>query len=1431
MYQSSCLLTITTVCLFSAVIIITTCGQEVYMIKSPSSVCTNGSEKCLTLSEFAANISQYNATVTVILDSGTHVLTEDLIISSVVSFNLTSNSSYAEIMCENNSSLYFNDSQAICITKVNFSGCGGNLVDDVSNFVLEDVRFEGNDGNATALELRQSVAQIIDCVFSFNTRGAMIRIYLEGSVLPLPINSSIIFYAWVGSALTVIDTNITIKNSQFEYNRAELGGAVFLRNSRATIDETIFVKNQRTREGFSFGCHLEHSLCVDTQVTAGGALFQQDSHVSITNCKFRENSAAAGGAIFAIDGQLTVSNGSKFYENTALSYDGGAIHAWHTAIEIVESQFDGNVVKYLDGGAIYCFACSVVLYKSQFFSNAATSEGGGLYLTHSNILINGSEFINNTAYDQGGVLHIYLGRVTLIDSLIENNRARTGAAMNAIMCDVYSDGFLEIANNSEADINTSVHLIDSTLLVRGNFSFFNNSGSMMVFNSNITFDGLIVFKNNHQQEGANIRTSFQQLGGAISLFQSTVLFSEMCVFEDNIAENGGAIHSSQSKLFMKGNVIFVNNRASEHGGSMYLHQSELNCENKNVLTIRDSIAVERGGGMHAISTGIKAVASSNITFLNNLAKSGGALSLETNANLYVQKYSIFQPQSTFHFVGNTASYGGAIYVNDDTYSVACVNSDTECFFQVFALYHGQLLYSVEMLSGSFHFQQNRAHVRGSSLFGGLLNRCTTSSFVGVNNNYQGVRYFNTVSGDNSTSTSISSRPVKVCQCISDHVTCTQVNPFINVKKGQAFTVPLVAVDQIGQPVDATIQSSLTFNESGLAEGQLKRTILGECTKLTFNVISSQDSEELVLYASDGPCKEAASSVLRVKIKFRPCSCPIGFQPSGNSLVNCTCECHSDIGLYVSKCDIESQSFTRHPQSKVWISSILQENITDYLIYPNCPYDYCKLNEQVVMNLNRLDGAYAQCAFNRSLLLCGSCKSGLSLSLGSSRCLSCPRYWPMLFVVITLTAALAGIALVALLLSLNLTVAVGTLNGLIFYANIISANKSILLSFSELNFVTIIISWLNLDIGIDTCYFKGMDAYVKTWLQLAFPAYVLLLVAAVIIVSSMSSKFSNLIGKRDPVATLATLILLSYATILENTFRALTPGKLVYPNGTIEIIWLPDATIKHLSGIHIPLFITAVFILIIGLAYTVLLFSWQWLLLLPKWKIFKWIRNQRLQTFVETYSIPYTPKHRYWTGLLLLARAALCLIAATNVSNDPQLKLTSIIFIIGGIIFLKSLIGYRLYKDSFVDITETIFYFNILAFATLVWYAINKENKTHNSAIAYCSVIVALIQLVLIIIYHLNEHTTLLSRVHKTTVYQKLLKTIKSFSNLQQDTATCTAPPVDANDDDIHRFNELMDVIDGPVSPNDYQSPQSDTARSDQSTEPTCSIVAMSSSDL
>ena len=264
-----------------------------------------------------------------------------------------------------------------------------------------------------------------------------------------------------------------------------------------------------------------------------------------------------------------------------------------------------------------------------------------------------------------------------------------------------------------------------------------------------------------------------------------------------------------------------------------------------------------------------------------------------------------------------------------------------------------------------------------------------------------------------------------------------------------------------------------------------------------------------------------------------------------------------------------------------------------------------------------------------------------------------------------------------------------------------------------------------------------------------------------------------------------------------------------------MLWLPDATVKYLFIKHIPLFIAAVLILLVGLVYTALLFSWQWLLYLPRWRIFKWSRNPKIQTFIETYHKSYTPKHRYWTGLLLIIRVILYLVAATNVSNDPTIALTAINFTVCCIISLKQFFGSRLYRKWPVDVLETFFYLNILSFMTFTWYSLDSPASSREAA-AYTSVIITFIALLLIILYHIYTYTSVFSKIHKTKLGGMINRLSTDIDPKPNSERHWSPPP----DDDIHRFNELLDVIDHPVNTYDYEVP----VKQQEPVKPTQSVV-------
>ena len=85
---------------------------------------------------------------------------------------------------------------------------------------------------------------------------------------------------------------------------------------------------------------------------------------------------------------------------------------------------------------------------------------------------------------------------------------------------------------------------------------------------------------------------------------------------------------------------------------------------------------------------------------------------------------------------------------------------------------------------------------------------------------------------------------------------------------------------------------------------------------------------------------------------------------------------------------------------------------------------------------------------------------------------------------------------------------GTLSGLIFYANVVQGNWQIFFPPGETNILTIFIAWLNLDLGIEMCFYDGLDVFVYTWFQYLFPFYVWVLVGLIIFLCRHSTTISE-----------------------------------------------------------------------------------------------------------------------------------------------------------------------------------------------------------------------------------------------------------------------------------------------------------------------------------
>lgn len=258
----------------------------------------------------------------------------------------------------------------------------------------------------------------------------------------------------------------------------------------------------------------------------------------------------------------------------------------------------------------------------------------------------------------------------------------------------------------------------------------------------------------------------------------------------------------------------------------------------------------------------------------------------------------------------------------------------------------------------------------------------------------------------------------------------------------------------------------------------------------------------------------------------------------------------------------------------------------------------------------------------------------------------------------------------------------------------------------------------------------MDTYWKALLQLAFPIYLIFLVFMIVLLSQLSDRFARLLGRKNPVATLGTMILLSYTKLLQIVLLVGTPAfaSITYPDGSIARPWLPEASIKYFSGKHIILFVIGVVILLFGIAYTILLTFWQCFV--------KWIKNPRLCNFVEQYQAPYAPKHRYWTGMLLLVRVTLyIIISLVNVTNDPAINLLAIGLAMT-LLIIHAQRSNPIYRKSPLEILEMLCYMNLLVLCLIAFYFLKAEND--KSAIMYVStisVIITIFLLLVVLCYH------------------------------------------------------------------------------------------------
>ena len=679
-------------------------------------------------------------------------------------------------------------------------------------------------------------------------------------------------------------------------------------------------------------------------------------------------------------------------------------------------------------------------------------------------------------------------------------------------------------------------------------------------------------------------------------------------------------------------------------------------------------------------TGIKAIGSNimisrEVNVSNNGAYRGGGMLLCTGAALYLGR------DSHLVIMGNHAtSTGGGIHIESK-----CIINRPRCFFQ----YNSSEQLPTE--SPSITVKGNTAMTAGDNIYGGTVDKCYL-----IGDTKYSLETFNTIFDiDNnslSENSSIASPPRRVCVLDKQKMECSYIER--EVYPGEALRIDnVVILGQLNGIVPGTVYVDSRSNKWQkyvfVPSDQIVQMIFTRMPQqLLYRIYSKKVDITIQLHLK---VKMKSASRLAVNVTIKPC--PLGFTLQKKS-TQTACSC-SKLRPYPRKpltCYNSRQvGIEYHPPT--WIGMVERHSLF-IAVSKTCPQDYCNGTENIFLDLKTLQvNSTIQCYFNRTGVLCGGCMEGYSLLLGSSKCSqSCSNYYLFLLPVF----GLAGIALVFLVTFLNLTVTEGTINGLLFYANtvqmyaffIFEKNGSV---FAQ--FLRVFIAWLNLDLGIESCFFVGMDSFSKTLLQFAFPLYIWIIAGAIIWLSRYAP-MAKLCGKNS-VKVLATLILLSYSKILRASVDSLhfTAVHYLSENETIEHWhWTIDGRLRYFNGKHTLVFFFGALFTVVTLPFMLTLLCIQKIGLVSNCPCFCWVH--RLKPFFDSYTGPFTDRGRFWVGFLLLIRILIMTLFSCDFNNWDITVIVAIVPICFVLLLISALLPKGVYKKNRHNSLETFFIANL-----------------------------------------------------------------------------------------------------------------------------------------
>ena len=709
------------------------------------------------------------------------------------------------------------------------------------------------------------------------------------------------------------------------------------------------------------------------------------------------------------------------------------------------------------------------------------------------------------------------------------------------------------------------------------------------------------------------------------------------------------------------------------------------------------------------------VTDTDVYVSGNLSFTNSTLGLQGNSHLILQ-----EPLSAV-FVGKATEYCLAV---ESTNLYTAAYYEFVCPIQ-FSTLHIHTPDNITDIDIHLTFINASATAYDYAVYTSTINNCLLNETTNVTAReiYNATFHF---ANDPDIFRHISTQPINVnisCKCSSSMnplSSCLNL-PYglsITTYPGKTFQIGVGLMDESSNPVYGIVKAQLDHAYFTLGQQQGTFQFIGEsdCSMYNFSIRNTQPTTAvsntqslMYLTVSSIPAFDIVGPHNLMNVYMLDC-------PAGFKNIEGICKCIPLLDRYGADCNIDTGSIKIPMYTDAWIGVV--NNLT-VGVSKNCPAGYCNLGEVDFSGLGSI------CQGNRAGVVCGQCDNGLSVQFGSTKCSRCSSMWLLSIAVY----ALAGVLLVILLFVLRLTVDKGTVNGLIFYANILGINARFFLRDGKLQFLLIFISLVNLELGFPVCFYNGMNDIVKIGLQFVFPIYIWSIVIFIIFASRYSTRVSRLTS-RSSVQVLATLIHLSYSKLLSTTVDILIYETIETESHNASInntytAWYFDGNVQYLTEGHIVLFILALMTLTLFIiSYTIVLTGASFFV---RYKVINYFKP-----VFDAYYGPYKDKWRFWFGSRLWVLAAMLIIYTTLQYSEELMLLLHLILLS---LFILVQASIKPFKNALIGWLDLFFMLNYSAVALVTLYNHSQRSEAIVMTIGVL-VATALVAFISIVIYHI-----------------------------------------------------------------------------------------------